>query len=189
MITSKTLLREYFQADMKANGKKNFSLFKSLLGAEKILFFIYLLRQCEYAKNTKKGWFKIVYWYFKRISLRLGFSIPLNVFDRGLSIPHYGTIIVNARAKVGRNCRLHCCVNIGASAGNPLAPQIGDNVYIGPSAVIFGGITIASNTTIAANATVNKTSLQENAVLAGSPAKVIKENFPVWWENNELSLS
>lgn len=33
--------------------------------------------------------------------IRLGFSIPINVFDYGLRINHYGTIVVNTKARIG----------------------------------------------------------------------------------------
>lgn len=130
-----------------------------------------------------------VYFFFKfkchNLSLKLGFSIPPNVFGPGLSIPHYGTIVVNSKAKIGANCRLHVGVNIGASGGKEKVPQIGDNVYIGPGAILFGDIHIANNVTIGANATVNRNCEQEHVVLAGSPAKIVKENYPSWIEYKE----
>ena len=120
--------------------------------------------------------------------MKLGFSIPINTFGPGLSIPHYGTIIVNGAVRVGANCRLHAGVNIGASAGQTKAPEIGDNVYIGPGAIIFGNIQIASNVTIGANATVNHSFLTEHVVLAGTPACVVKENAKTWIEFNQVKL-
>lgn len=119
----------------------------------------------------------------------MGFSIPVNSFSYGLSIPHYGTIIVNPNAKIGSFCRLHAGVNIGASAGRPEAPQIGDNVYIGPGAILFGNIKIANNVTVGANATVNKDCLEENVVIAGSPAHVVKREMPNWTEFNKIFKS
>ena len=126
-------------------------------------------------------------WRYRRLSLRLGFSIPVNTFGPGLSIAHTGTIIVNHAVRVGAFCRLHACVNIGASGGSSKAPQIGDNVYIGPSVVIFGDIHLANNITIGANATVNKDCLVSNVVLAGTPAKIVKENADNWVQFNQIS--
>lgn len=37
---------------------------------------------------------------------KLGFSIGLNVFGPGLSIAHYGCIVVNSGARIGTNCRI-----------------------------------------------------------------------------------
>ena len=89
---------------------------------------------------------------------------------------HHGTIIVNMGAKVGANCRLHACVNIGTEAGYGFkAPLIGDNCYIGPGVKIYGKINIAQGTVIGANAVVNKSSEEENIAIAGVPAKKIAD--------------
>lgn len=130
-------------------------------------------------------WYKM---FYRRQSLKLGFSIPINVCDYGLSIAHYGTIVISANAHIGRYCHIHAGVNIGASAGKPEAPTIGDNVYIGPGAILFGNIQIADNCTIAANATVNKSFDIERSVIAGTPAKVVKEKYPNWLEFNNIQL-
>ena len=61
---------------------------------------------------------------------------------------------------------------------------MGDNVYIGPGAILFGDIQLANNVTIGANATVNKSFLQENIAIAGTPARVIKENYKCWYDKS-----
>lgn len=124
----------------------------------------------------------------RKLSRKLGFTISVNTFGPGLSIAHYGTIVVNDKARIGANCRLHACVNIGASGGKPEAPTIGDNAYIGPGALIFGNITLGNNVTIAANATVNKSFEQNNILLAGVPAKIVKENQSDWTITNKVDV-
>lgn len=52
------------------------------------------------------------------------------------------------------------------------APRLGDNVYIGPGAKIFGPIEIGDNVAIGANAVVNK-SFPDSVTIAGVPAKII----------------
>lgn len=124
---------------------------------------------------------------FRRLSISLGFQIPTNVFGPGLCIAHYGTIVVNKNTWVGSFCKLHAGVNIGASARREEAPRLGDNVYIGPGAIIFGGITIADNVTIGANATVNRSCDTEYCVLAGTPAKIVKKGMPNWLTLNKVN--
>ena len=104
-----------------------------------------LLRRVEYTENCLHSFIFFPYrvflrWQFQRKSAHLGLSIPINVCGPGLSIIHYGSIIVSRHSRIGANCTLNSCVNIGV---NPFkedgAPVIGDNVYIGPGAKIWGG--------------------------------------------------
>tara|TARA_R110001583_G_scaffold3732_1_gene22923 strand:- start:249 stop:779 length:531 start_codon:yes stop_codon:yes gene_type:complete len=137
-----------------------------------------LLRKQEYYINCKQGLLaKFVKLWLeyrrKKLGNRLGFSIPCNVFSSGLSIAHVGTIVVNHQARVGKNCRIHICVNIGASKDKNEAPVIGDNAYIGPGAKLFGNIILGDNVSIGANAVVNKSFPEGNCTLVGIPAKQI----------------
>ncbi|EGW41099.1 bacterial transferase hexapeptide family protein [Desulfosporosinus sp. OT] len=107
------------------------------------------------------------------MSTNLGFTIPRHVFGPGLSIAHWGSIVVHPDVRVGKNCRIHSAVNIGVF--NEKCPIIGDNVYIAPGAKLFGGIIIGNNVTIGANAVVNK-DVPSNVTVGGIPAKIISEN-------------
>lgn len=107
---------------------------------------------------------------YRNRSIKLGFSIPINTFGYGLSIAHYGTIVINHKVRIGNNCRIHCCVNIGGTKDE--VPTIGNNCYIGPGVKIFGKINVGDNVKIGANSVVNK-SFNDNCTIAGSPAKII----------------
>lgn len=136
-----------------------------------------VLRKLEYTINCKSGALgKLLrYWYTWRLEsmgLRLGWCIPPNCFGPGLCIVHYGTVIVNNHASVGANCRIQAGVNIGANGGDD-APHLGDNVYIGPGAKLFGNITLGSNIAIGANAVVNKSFDEDSITLVGVPAKIV----------------
>lgn len=139
------------------------------------------LRITEYLFNNRK---KIFYMFFYAIYLRktnklgmkLGISIPINVFDKGLKIDHYGSITINGLSKVGKNCRLHgnnCIGNKGKGHEREF-PIIGDNFDLGMGAIVIGGINIGNNVKVGANAVVNK-SFGDNSVLVGIPAKNISE--------------
>ena len=193
MIKTKNDLKTFMDRDRLMNGiKKKGLLYDIYLHAVKTnIKFLYYLRKEEYYINCKVPGGRLILLYYKyrkkKLGVKLGFSIPANVFGPGLSLPHYGTIVVSKYARIGANCRLHVCTNIGASAGLNSAPNIADNVYIGPGAILFGDIKIAENITIAANSTVNKSCLVPNVVLAGSPAKIVKENYKNWLEFNNIS--
>lgn len=171
------------EADRIALGRNNLGVIDKIIhwiSPDYIWNFQRLLRRLEYYKNFKnKGVVnKLIYLFlkfkYKELSIKLGFTIPENVFGPGLAIVHYGTIVVNHNVKVGANCRIHVGTNIGASGGTNLAPQIGDNVYIAPGAKIFGNIKIPNNTAIGANSVVTKSFDEENMMIAGIPARVIK---------------
>lgn len=182
MITSKKDYLYYLSQDQKALGIITTwkTSLKECIVPNYIWQFQKQLRKLEYYENCRKDligkfYHLVLKQRFRKASLKLGFSIPTNVFGPGLAIVHYGTIIVSEAATIGRNCRIHACTNIGASGGNNEAPVIGDNVYIGPGAKIYGDIKIGNNIAIAANASVNKSFVEDNIMIAGSPAKKIKE--------------
>jgi serine O-acetyltransferase len=184
MILSKNDYLDYLNADRLALNKPHLNYrikIREYATRDLLWKFQRLLRKCEYYKNVKSKEsyiYKLIYLIykvkFKNLSIKLGFSIPENVFGPGLAILHYGTIIVNQRAKIGANCRVHADVNIGESGGMVGAPIIGNNVYIGPGAKIYGNIRIADNCAIGANASVNKSFDEASMLIAGVPAKEIK---------------
>lgn len=178
MIQSKGDLRKYLEADRIALGQSNKK--PRILGDE-IWKYQILLRKCEYYNNCKKGFiYKVLFIYnkyrFRKLGIKLGFTIPINVFSEGLSIAHYGTIVVNETARIGKNCRIHEGVTIGATNGNPKAAQIGDNVFIGSGAKIIGDITLGDRIAIGANSVVVKSCNENNVTLAGSPARIVSKN-------------
>jgi serine O-acetyltransferase len=92
-----------------------------------------------------------------------------------LTIWHWGPIIINPLVRIGDNCTLYPGVLIGHKYEGALAPQIGNNVFIGSGAKIIGAITIGSNVTIAPNTVVTK-DIPDNCTVGGIPAKIIKRN-------------
>lgn len=173
-ILSHSDLMEYIKADKRALGIKRIS--------DRLLNDIYRfeirLRKYEYSLNCQRPRLQLLIcrYFFRKSSIRLGFSISPNTFGPGLSIAHRGTIIVNGNAKIGANCRIHADVNIGTRAGTiGEAPVIGDNCYIAPGAKIFGPIFIGNNSVIGANAVVNRSFPEGSQTIAGVPARVISK--------------
>ncbi|WAC13223.1 serine acetyltransferase [Dyadobacter pollutisoli] len=178
MILTRKDYNTFLAADAKAMDINYFS-FKERLKAHITnpkWRFIKKLRRAEYYKNSKGPFAKLLFAYYyivyKQYGMKLGFTIPMNVLGKGMSLPHYGTIVISKYAKIGDNARIHICVNIGASNGG--APVIGDNCYMGPGAKIFGAIKLGNNVKIGANSVVNKSFEEDNILLAGVPAKIVK---------------
>lgn len=179
MIRTREDLKRYLEMDYYASGGKP-GLFAY---KDEVLRFQKYLRYHEYYFNNKKK--TIIHWllckYYgymhHRLGLKLGFLIPVNVIDAGLKIHHYGLIIINANSKIGKYCEIHQGVNIGKQGKNEDdVPLIGDNVWIGPGAKLFGKITIADDCQIGANAVVNKSFEEKGISIAGIPAKKISNN-------------
>lgn len=178
MIQSREDLKRYLAMDYYALGRKP-SLFSY---RNEIINFQKALRYHEYYYNNNDKsiyhWFMSKVWGYRhhRLGVKLGFDIPVNVFDAGLRINHYGLIVVNEHARIGKYCDIHQGVNIGMSGDNQDdVPIIGDNVWIGPGAKLFGRIKIADKCQIGANAVVNK-SFEENGItIVGIPAKKVSD--------------
>lgn len=194
MIRSKKDLQYYLECDRIALRARTR---KPRVFTDELWRFEILLRKREFLLNCppQKAWWNIIaiafhkvqsmilHFRYKRMQLKLGFSIPLNVFGPGLSIAHYGTIVVSEGAKIGANCRIHEGVTIGATNGSSDAAIIGDNVFIGTGAKIIGRVFISDNVSIAANAVVVKDVICDNGcTVGGVPAKVISNS------SSELNL-
>lgn len=179
MIKSKNDLKYYLECDRIALRAKTK---KPRFFTDEIWKFEILLRKREYYANVGGGIFNklinlFLHFRYKRMQFKLGFTIPLNVFGPGLSIAHYGTIVVSEGAKIGANCRIHEGVTIGATNGSSAAARIGDNVFIGSGAKIIGDVIISNNVAIAANAVVVQDLLSENGcTVGGVPARIISQN-------------
>lgn len=189
MINSKKDYQEYIRADRYALGFDK-RLPKYGGGKYRIYKYQKLLRKLEYYNNCKKSNIYKPYFYylklrFRRLSIKYGFEIPINCIGKGLSIAHFGTIVINGATKIGENCRLHVDVNIGTQAGyTDRAPVLGNNIYIGPGAKIFGDINIADGIAIGANAVVNKSFNECNISIGGVPAKKISNKGTIQLKNN-----
>lgn len=96
----------------------------------------------------------------------------LVMFSGGLRINHYGLIIVNGNAKVGDWCDIHQGAHIGQNVAGEV-PTLGDNIYIGPGAKIFGKVVLGNNMMIGANSVVTKSFENGHCKIAGVPAKII----------------
>ena len=71
----------------------------------------------------------------------------------------------------------HDIYNRGVSVGRKEAIKIGDNVWIGDSAIVCKGVTIGDNSIVGAGSVVVR-DLPPNVVAAGNPADVIRKLDP-----------
>lgn len=185
MIQSKQDLKDHIYSDNLTymNWSKKQRIVSAL--AQYPIYALYrfsrYLRLQEYYINTAKGskirGFLGLYceWRKNSIGNRLGIEIGPNCFGKGMTIYHVGSVIVNPAARIGENCRLHGANCIGNNGKDQGVPKIGNNVDIGYGAAVIGDIEIADDVIIGANAVVNRSVTVPGSVVAGVPARVIKQ--------------
>lgn len=164
MIKSKNDYIEYVKADSLVN---HFNWKSRLINP--ISRYLLYLRKAEYYTNCNKigaAWFR---YKLRLYGIKLGITIGLNCFGKGLYIPHYGCIVVNGSAHFGDWCVIQCGTNVSEKV-------VGKNhIYIGAGAKIMTGVCIADDVIIGANAVVLKNIESANTVWAGVPAKMVSD--------------
>lgn len=138
------------------------------------LHFVYILRKAQkYQKNPLLN----IFWriVLRHYQIKYGFQIyPETQIGEGFYLGHWGSLVINPKTVIGKNCNIAQGVTIGQQnrGKNEGSPIIGDEVWIGTNAVIVGAITIGNNVLIVPNSYVNF-DVPPNSVVIGNPAKVI----------------
>ncbi|WP_407170700.1 serine O-acetyltransferase [Bradyrhizobium sp. ORS 111] len=97
----------------------------------------------------------------------------------GLTIVHGWGLVVNRDAILGSNVTLFNGVVIGrkdkitAEGRETQYPVIGDDVWLGPQAIVVGGIEIGDGAIIGPGSVVTK-SVPPHCVVGGNPARILK---------------
>ena len=141
--------------------------------------YVYWIRVAQYTFGRNRLFLLRGYAYMRLQMLRNKTCIqisPATKIGKGFYIGHWGSIVVNARS-LGDNVNIiqTCTIGVAYRGEHGGIPTIGDNVYIGAGARIFGGITIGNDVAIGVNSVVTR-DVPEHAVVAGAPAKVISMN-------------
>ena len=147
------------------------------------------MRSCRFLKS--KSVLKYLLFPLARVILnhyqyKYGISISYQTeIGKGLYIGHFGGIVINPQSVIGKNCNLSHEVTIGSSNRGQKrgVPTIGDNVYIGPGAKLFGAIKIGNNVAVGANCVVTK-DVPDNGIVVGIPGEVISWDGSAGYVNN-----
>lgn len=139
--------------------------------------YVWCWRHANQAKNIiSKTWWEI--W------LRLGmWSTSIQIpsctnIGPGFRIVHFGTIVINPEAVIGRNFNISQGTLIGYAAGKHAGnPKIGDNVCMNANSIVIGGVVIGDNVLIAPGAFVNF-DVPSNSIVIGNPGKIIPKDHP-----------
>lgn len=142
--------------------------------------FFYRIGRYLYLSKFNKNLFVKLSFFLWKIVYRFviafcGIAISIKAdIKSGFYIGHSGCIFIGENVNIGHNCNISQEVTIGIS-GRKIhrgSPVIGNRVYIGPGAKIFGPIKIDDDVAIGANAVVSR-SLPAFAVAAGVPCKIV----------------
>ena len=146
------------------------------------------MRLCAYLKHHKllHLFFPLAWFINRHQQNRFGIGISYKTrVGPELFIGHEGGIVVSELTVIGRNCNLSHQVTIGISRRGERAgvPTIGDNVYIGPGAKLFGAISVGHNAAVGANCVVTR-DVPEFGVVVGIPGRVISLDGSQGYINN-----
>ena len=188
MIKSKKELYEYLKADsqnfklQKLSFLKRWyrSLYRNPISEQKYIWkYIKQMRYVEYYdyKIKENKLFRIPYLLhlskLRKASHITGFQIPPHTCGKGLTIWHWGPIIINGGAKIGENCTLYPGVLIGHKQVGGDNAVVGNNVFIGSGTKIIGSVKIGNNVTIGQNCVIVKDIKDNTTVVAKGSCTII----------------
>lgn len=187
-ITSRKELNFVIKADYMMNRgyftPSILTKIKNLLMPDYIMNYLVLMRKINYLstyvnRNSKAYFakFKLAYYKIKyyHLGIKLSFSIGPQVLGYGCVIPHYGSLGVGSSNRLGNYCVLHTLTSITDNG-----KVIGNALYLSKGAKITSKIILGDNISIGANSVVNKSFPEGNIMIAGAPARIIKESQP-WY--------
>ncbi|WP_185145044.1 serine O-acetyltransferase [Apibacter muscae] len=182
-MSDSKIKKDYFR--IYGNYPKKF-IFRSLINPN--FRYLYILRKASYHKKKSiLGMFYRLLLY--RYQIKYGFQIyPETQIDEGFYLGHWGTVIINPKVKIGKNCNIATGVTIGQTnrGENKGIPTIGSEVWIGANAVIVGNITIGNNVLIAPNAYVTE-DIPDHSIVIGNPSSIIpNEKATQGYINNKV---
>jgi serine O-acetyltransferase len=110
----------------------------------------------------------------KLVEMTTGIRIPASCdIGPGLTIGHFGVVILHPRVKMGRDCSLGQDTTIGTCGnGATGVPVIGDGVYFGTGCRVLGAIRVGDHAAIGANAVVLQ-DVPDGATAVGVPARIV----------------
>lgn len=139
---------------------------------------VYCFRHASIARNPiSRIFWKVLHRFLMNLT---GMQVPVGTkIDRGFRIVHFGTIVINDDAVIGKNFNISQGTLIGNSQGKRSGhPRIGDNVCMQANSMVVGGVTIGNNVLIAPGAFVNF-DVPDNCIVIGNPGKIIqRESSP-----------
>ena len=145
----------------------------------------FLFRLAAWCRNLPSPWWYLtipyLIWYELTVIWSLGIELRYRTkIGPGLAVFHGMALVVHEGAIIGSGCTLRQSTTIGAKqladGTQSACPVLGDGVDVGANVVIIGPVKIGHRAVIGAGSVVVK-DVPEGAVVAGNPARVIREGM------------
>ena len=147
-------------------GLRQFLLLYWQLPTFKVLFWFRLI-QYKIMSNHRMG-LRILRIKYNTLCNKYMCTLPIETtVGEGLVFPHGFPIVINSKARIGKNVIIHPCVLIGRDRGKEGAPVIGDCCFIGHGVKIIGNPVIGEYCFISPGAVVTKNIPSNTLVGAG----------------------
>jgi len=169
----------------RAAGKKlSFAAILALAAVSRTFRPIFTLRLCQWSSGRFLALRLIARFLHRWAQTKAGMDLPSALHPGpGLLLVHGWGIVVNKDAHIGSNATLFNGVVIGrkdtitATTRKTEYPIIGDDVWIGPHAIIIGGIRIGNGVVVGAGSVVTK-DVPAHCIVVGNPARILRSDAP-----------
>jgi serine O-acetyltransferase len=186
------MLKEFLLSDYKRHGRADIS-FSTIFD----VFFIHpnpglkymtVFRLTRHFRRKNRLMFYYCFWWLRRLKVKYGIDISYRTdIGKGFYIGHFGSIVIHGDAVIGSNCNVSQGMTIGISNyGKKIgAPTIGNNVFIGPNAGLFGNIIIGNNVTIGANAVITE-NVPDGSTVLPSKMTILDKDLSEFYIQNKI---
>lgn len=151
------------------------------------LKFLTIFRLTQYFRKRNRLMFYFFFLWLRNLKVKYGFDISYRTqIGEGFYIGHFGNVVIHGDTKIGNNCNISQGITFGVSnsGSNIGVPKIGNNVFVGPGACVFGAITIGDHVTIGANAVVTEDVPDYHTVLSGKTTIINKDLSSLYIHNS-----
>ncbi len=153
------------------------------------LKFLTIFRLTQYYRRKNRVIFYFCFLWLRHLKYKYGLDISYRTqLGLGFYIGHFGNIVIHGDSIIGNNCNISQGVTIGInnSGKNRGVPTIGNKVFIGPGACIFGNIVIGNNVTIGANTVVTK-NIPDYSTVLPAPITTVNKDLSLFYIQNSES--
>jgi serine O-acetyltransferase len=152
------------------------------------LKFMTIFRLTQYYRKRNRFLFYFFFLWLRNLKVKYGFDISYRTqIGKGFYIGHFGGVVIHGDTIIGDNCNISQGItfgvnNYGATKG---VPTIGNNVFVGPGACVFGNITIGNHVTIGANTVVTE-SVRSHVTVMISKVVIIEKDLSPFYIHNRV---